>query len=338
MYFYLRKSETEAGADRILFGPFLLPRNALISRHEDTGNRRQLSEQDYENLMAATEEMTFYQCPFKSLDIEVEFRDELSSIEYEEACTINKGDFSLEQWFDYLHINRTKHANYLTGRSKVDGLMASKIIDLFTPHSYILERTAFAISNYQIGNVAVKDLSMKEFGQSSIEMRDAINNGRDILLSYYWARRSHVDLMQTYIYIHTAEERENNDRVFSEWYRCPEYDAFTALGAGGTKKAKANKAKALSIIKLIKAYKESEFTDAQRESTQAMIQDGLALFGHTGSALSSDEALKFMEDILGIRYENEGYLHKGFTHASAGVLYPTKQDPSHEELGFTLMD
>lgn len=338
MYFYLRPERKESGQVNVLFGPFLIPRNALLKHHHDISNRRQLNESDYENLMQATEELTFYQCPFRSLDTEVEFRDEVSSIEYYEASNINKSSFTLNQWREYLCINKSQHNNYLTGRSKINGLLAIKIIDLLIPHSYVLERTAFALSNYSIGGVDVKDMSMQEFGQSSMELLDALKNGRDILLNFYWRCRSHVDLMQTYVYIKTAEERESRELIFSEWYRCPEYDAYSTTHSTSTIAGKkASRAKVMGLINLIKKYKDAEMTEGQRLSTQQMIQDGLSSLGHTGGKLTSDESLKFMEDILGLRHDNEGLTHKGFTHASAGVLYPIVDDPSDEDLGFNLL-
>lgn len=337
MYFYERTETTSDGSQKVIFGPYILPANTLLSR--DIQGEKKLGAADLKNLRAATKEMTIFTCPLLTIDSCVEYRHNLSPIEYDEMNRIHKGKFTQQEWLDYLGINQNTHYNMSASRKTIGHDVTKRLCDLLLPHSHILEMTAYALKEFTVDGLAVRDMSMQEFGAHSLALIKALRNGRDILLKYYWSQRSHIELMQIYVYVTTADYRKDIGVIFPTWHESPEYIAqSTAQKATSTKAKKADKFALLNMIKLMKTYKNKDLSEAQQMELNAIIQNGLRTLGYVGGELNKESALKYMENMLSLRGEDNDFCNGEFANAAAGVMFPIEQDDSEEDVGIILMN
>ncbi len=306
MYFYQitnHKGQTE------FVGPYLLTRSDLLNRISNADSKKQypISEEDSLVLESAERELTLYNNARLPFDAVLRIRDRLTTYEYREVFEINAKSMSKEDWMIYCGINESQHLNYHSGRSVVKGGVCQKLHDLLISHSYVLESSAFALATLLIDGSPVHQLDYKAYGANSIKLLAALKSSRNLALEYYWSNRSHVDVMQTYIYNETYAQRKGSidsmNQSLGNWMFTPEYSAFSATR--DAKDKQHNKSRnvsnknALNIFKLLQKSQDERLTPEQRQATKSLLQEVVGSLSAFGGMMSEADIMKWVESMVG---------------------------------------
>lgn len=322
MYFYeIRDSKSIDADSSMIVGPYLLSRERLLTKQSQDGDFKKLSESDTRLLETATNEYTIYSDKILTLDMTYTCRDTLSAYEYEEVHQANKKAFDQKSWLAYMGITNSQHLNLLSGRTAVKNGVSRKLQELSTCNSYLLENSAFALSTLVVDGKAVREMTEREFGDAAINLFTSLRTSRHLGLTYFWNNRSHIDVMQTYIYLSTFDSRKNG-KIITTWSESPEYRAFLASSvnhrpAKATSKSKQKRA----LLELMTKYKESNLTEEQGKVLRELMETSLQAMAFCGGTYTSEDIYSYMEKILGSA-EGTSKSSLDFTGGADGLLRP----------------
>jgi hypothetical protein len=308
-------------------GPFLMSRTDMLKRIQkslSTDNRYHVSDEDLKVLQAQSEEFTVYSNHPLPLHATIKIRDQLSTIEYREVYEANQKAMSKDDWLNYCGITSTQHLNYSSGRSVVKGGLCRKLHDLLLAHSYIMEASAFVLAPLVISSKTVSDFSWEDYGLYAIKLLGALKSCRNLGLEFYWSQRSHIDVMQTYIYNSTYSTRKGTSERLEEslgnWMYTPEFSAFRASKDSGDKKSRkssaTDKAQEMQIFKLLKVSRDERLSAEQKEATGLLMKEALGSVSRFAEMSTPGELIRWLEKIL----PKDGNDQIAFTEASSSQV------------------
>ncbi|MEZ9700608.1 hypothetical protein AB4455_25945 [Vibrio sp. 10N.261.46.E12] len=311
MYFY--KHLNEDGQIEYV-GPFIRPRENLLDdvyKCLESGKSTTLTEDELHILENSEKEVSIYAPNQIELSALIKFRKHLSHHEYRYIYECNKDAMNLSEWFEFIDINSSIHGNYLCGRSLVKGSTAKKLVDLMIAHSYLLEATAFKILRLHINGQKIEDMSRKEFGNNSLDVHKLLKCCRNIGLEYYWHQRSHIDLMQTAIYIETdALRREQmstgQSKFMTSWGDTAEFTAFAVKRNPKADHAYEHRSTVMTkklseLLNQLKATRYSNLSKSQIEASEALIVQSMKTLSIFTEVIEDSELLKMLDDLVGYK-------------------------------------
>ncbi|MFC5081172.1 hypothetical protein VTH8203_01636 [Vibrio thalassae] len=322
MYFYEIERVSENGFKKEIHGPFLVNARKLLELHESIGGKASLTVEDIDILQSAKKQYTLYENTPLPLDTDFIIRNRATMHEYKAVFTLNKPLYKLTDWLDYVGINESQHRNINSGRTTVGCGVLKKLHDILISHSFVLESTAFALSSLEIDGESVQGFDRNQFGDHAPTLLGALKSSRNIMLTYYWSSRSHIDLMQAYIYLSTFDMRRKSHYVNS-WYMSPEYYAFISRRAIKSSK-KLNKKMAIRLLELLKKHKDSDSTPEQKQALDDLIGDALSTLAFCGTTVSAEKKIETLEKL--ITGGQGGKRDLDFTYSASGLHVPENDD------------
>lgn len=322
MYFY--KHLNDDGQIEYV-GPFVQPRENLLDdvyNCLESGKPTTLTESEIDILENSDKEVSIYSPNQIELSAIVTIRKHLSHHEYRYIYESNKDAMKLSEWLEFTDINNSIHGNYLCGRSLVKGSAAKKLIDLMIAHSYLLEATAFKILRLHINGQKIEEMSRKVFGENSLQIHRVLKSCRNAGLEYYWQQRSHIELMQTAIYIETDNLRREQvstgqSKFMTSWGDTAEFSAFTVKRNTKADKAYDDRSAAMSkklseLLNQLKATRYSSLSQNQIEASEALIIQSMKTLSTFTEVTEGSELLKMLDDLLGYKEKSSNdYMAQG---------------------------
>ncbi|CAH6936174.1 conserved hypothetical protein [Vibrio chagasii] len=322
MYFY--KHLNDDGQIEYV-GPFVQPREPLLEdvyKCQENGKLTTLTEKEIYILENSDKEVSIYSPNEIELSAVVTIRKQLSHHEYRYIFECNKDAMKLSEWLEFNNANNSIHGNYLCGRSLVKGAAAKKLIDLMIAHSYVLEATAFKILRLHINDQKIEEMSRKEFGANSVQVHRILKSCRNIGLEYYWHQRSHIDLMQTSIYIETdaiRRDKANSEqsKFMTSWGDTAEFSAFAVKRNHRADLAYEERSAVMSnklceLLNQLKATRYANLSQSQIEASEALIVQSMKTLTTFTEVVEGSELLRMLDDLLGYKEKsNNDYLAQG---------------------------
>ncbi|MEZ8238666.1 MULTISPECIES: hypothetical protein [Vibrio] len=315
MYFYRNQLADESYE---YVGPFVMAKEMLyeeVAKSERENKINTFTESEMKVLETSTFEHSIYSINPMELNSKLSVRGHLSHYEYRYIYEANKEAMSIQEWLTFTEINNNKHLNYMSGRSLVKGALVKKLCDLMISHSYLLETTAFKLIRCVVDNRSVESLSRSEYGQYSVEFLRVLRSCKNAGLEYYWSCRSHVDLMQTRIYVETDSLRRNQSADANETAFMSDFDKTSEFNAMNVKRntasdkkyrnQRATEAKKLAaIVTQLRATRLSKLSDEQRSASEELITNALRTLNTFTEVAPEAGLMNMLERMMGDELKN----------------------------------